>query len=171
MQGLPEAFDTALGLRGVGGDVADAEFLQDAAEVGRVLRAPQLFLEGPVRIVAHEDSEAIAVEGQGQAVGGAERVQQGGIAVQVLGGTEGQGQAGAGGVVDGAMQGQRRAVELHEGAHLGFWRPSGADLAAPAPARGGQPEAAPEPPHRAAAERQALHLPQLFGEVAVVSPP
>ena len=30
LQGLPEAFDAALGLRGVGGDVADAEVVEDA---------------------------------------------------------------------------------------------------------------------------------------------
>src|SRR5437667_337000 len=41
LQRLPEAFDAAFGLRGVGGDVANAEVLEDAAEVGRVLSALQ----------------------------------------------------------------------------------------------------------------------------------
>ena len=68
LQGGPEPFDAALGLGRVGGDVADAEVPQDAAELGGMLRALQFFLEGPVGIVADEDAEAIAVEGQGQAV-------------------------------------------------------------------------------------------------------
>ena len=52
----------------VGGDVADAEVPQDLAELGGMLRALQLFLEGPVGVIADEDAEAIAVEGHGQAV-------------------------------------------------------------------------------------------------------
>jgi hypothetical protein len=56
-----------------------------------------------VRIVADKDGESIAIEGQGQAVGGDELLQQGDVTVQILGGPEVQGEDGAGGVVDGAM--------------------------------------------------------------------
>ena len=158
LQRLPEALDAALGLRGAGGDEADAELAQDAAEVGGVLGAAQLFLEGPVGIVADKDVEAIAVEGQGQAVGGDELPQQGDIAVQILGGPEVQGQDGAGGVVDGAVQRElgaarlepreRAGVELDEGAHLGLRRPPDAALAAAAAPLGGQAEGAAQAPHR-----------------------
>src|SRR6266852_7575366 len=113
-----------------------------------VLRAAELLRERPVGIVAHEDAGAVAIEGQRPPVGGAERVKQGAVAVQVLGGAEDQGQAGAGSVVDRPMQGQDRAavlepgeeagVELYEGAHLSFGRAAGADLTA-APAAGGGP--------------------------------
>src|SRR6266849_1217584 len=60
LERLPVPFDAALGLRGTGRDEADAELAQDPPEVGRVLTAAELFLEGPVRIVAHEDVEPIA---------------------------------------------------------------------------------------------------------------
>jgi hypothetical protein len=66
LQGLPEAFDAALGLRGAGGDEPDAELAQDPPEVGGVLGAAEFFLEGPVRVVAHEDIEPIAVELRGR---------------------------------------------------------------------------------------------------------
>jgi len=68
LQRLPEAFDAALGLRRARGDEPDTELAQDAAEVRGVLAAAQLLLDGPVRIVADEDVEAIAIEGQGPAV-------------------------------------------------------------------------------------------------------
>jgi len=68
LQGFPEALDAALGLGRVGADVADAEVAENLAELGRVLGALELFLEGPVRVIADEDAEAIAVEGDGQPV-------------------------------------------------------------------------------------------------------
>ena len=70
LQRGPEALDAALGLGRVRGDVADAEVPQDLAELGGVRRALELFLESPVRVVADEDAESVAVEGHGQAVGG-----------------------------------------------------------------------------------------------------
>lgn len=106
LQGLPEAFDAALGLRGASGDEPDAELAQDSPEVGGILGAAEFFLEGPVRVVAHEDIEPIAVEREGQAVARAELFEQGDIAVQILGGAQVEGQAGARGVVDGAVQGE-----------------------------------------------------------------
>ena len=180
LQRLPEALDAALGLRGARGDEPDTELAQEAAEVRGVLGAAQLLRDGPVRIVADKDVEAIAIEGQGPAVGGAELLQQGDIAVQILGGPEVQGQDGARGVVNGAVQRELGAarlepredtgVELHEGAALGFRRPPGADLAAPALPLGGQAEGAPQAAHRGSAEQQALDLPQLLGGMAVVEP-
>ena len=65
LQGAPEAFDAAFGFGRAGGEVADAEVVQDAAEVGGVLGAPQLFGEAPVGVIADEDVDAIAVEGEG----------------------------------------------------------------------------------------------------------
>src|SRR6266481_849346 len=178
LQRLPEAFDAALGLRGARGDEPDAELAQDAAEVCGVLGAAQLLREGPVRIVADKDVEAIAIEGQGQAVGGNELPQQGDIAVQILGGPEVQGQDGAGGVVDGAVQRELGAagfepregagVELHEAAHLSLRAPPGAHLAASALPLGGQAEGAAQAPYRGPAEHEALDLPQLLGGMAVV---
>jgi hypothetical protein len=39
LQGAPEPFDAAFGLRRAGRDVADAEVVKDAAELGRMLGA------------------------------------------------------------------------------------------------------------------------------------
>jgi hypothetical protein len=72
--------------------------------VGRILSPLEFFLEAPVGVVAHEDAEAIAVEGHGQPVARGELPEQGEIAVQIFGGPEVEGQEGAGGVVDGAEE-------------------------------------------------------------------
>src|SRR5207247_5290338 len=45
LQSLPEALDAALGLRGAGGDEADAEGVEHAAEVRRTLGAVEFFRE------------------------------------------------------------------------------------------------------------------------------
>jgi hypothetical protein len=127
-----------------------------------------------------KDIEAIAIEGQGQAVGSDELPQQRGIAVQILSGAEDQGQDGAGGVVDGAVQRELGAtrlepredtgVELHEGPHLRFRGAPPAPLAAPALPLGGQAEGTAEAPHGGSTEPEALDLPQLLGGMAVVKP-
>ena len=75
-----------------------------------VLRALELFLEAPVGVVAHEDAEAIAVEGHGQARPRGELLEQGEIAVQVFGGSEVQRQDGARRVVDGPEEESGRPV-------------------------------------------------------------
>jgi hypothetical protein len=61
LQGAPEPFDAAFGLGRAGRDVADGELLEDAAEVGGVLGAQELLLQGPVRVIADEDVQAIAI--------------------------------------------------------------------------------------------------------------
>ena len=82
------------GLGRAGRDAANPKVLEHPAEVGGGLRPLQLLLEGPVRVVADEDVEAIAGEGQGQAVLGPELAEQGGIAVQILGGPARPGRSG-----------------------------------------------------------------------------
>jgi hypothetical protein len=98
--------------------------------------------------------------------------------VQIFGGPQVEGQAGAGGVVDGPVQGEQgptvlepgegARVELHEGAPLGFRGAASADLAPPPAALGGQAKGATEAPDRAAADWEALHLAQLLGGMAIV---
>ena len=46
LQGAPEAFDAALGLRGLSSDEANAEVLEHAAEVSGILLAAQFLGEG-----------------------------------------------------------------------------------------------------------------------------
>ncbi len=62
LKGSPEAFDTALGLGTLSGDVGDAELLESAAEL-RGLAAPrELFFHRPVIVIANEDAVVISVE-------------------------------------------------------------------------------------------------------------
>src|ERR1039457_2695166 len=58
----PDAFDAALGLGRIGGDLLDAELFQGASELGGSLFSGELFGQGPVGIVALEDAVAVAVE-------------------------------------------------------------------------------------------------------------
>ena len=68
LTGAPDAFDAALGLGGVGGDLLDAELVESASELGGGLFAGKLFGEGPVGIVALEDAVTIAVEADRKSV-------------------------------------------------------------------------------------------------------
>src|SRR5437899_11686804 len=132
LQGLPQTLDAPLGLRGGGLDIAGAEFLQDAPEVGGVLGAVQLFFERSVVVVAHEDVEAVAVDRERQAVLAEDLVEDDGVAVEILGGAEVQGKEPRGGVVDGPQECHRRptlfepvkgaAIDLHQTAGGSFAR-------------------------------------------------
>jgi len=118
LQGAPEAFDAAVGFGRAGREVADTEIVQDAAEVGGVLGAPELFGEAPVRVMADEDVDAIAVEGEGPPILGEHLLEDDGVAVQVLGRAEVQGEHGTGGIIDGAVQGHGGAAGLEPGVDL-----------------------------------------------------
>lgn len=68
LQGPEEALDPSLGLRTAGGDPADAQFLQDAADLRGSGAAAQLFFERPgLARGACEDAVAVRVAGEGQA--------------------------------------------------------------------------------------------------------
>ena len=97
LQRAPKALDATFGLRRAGRDVADAEILQDATEVGRMLGALELLLHRPVAVVPDEDVQAIAVEGQRESMARRELSEQRDVAVQILGRAQDQGQAGAAG--------------------------------------------------------------------------
>ena len=113
LERAPETLDAAFGLRGVGGDLLDAEFFQGASDVGRKLMTGEFFGDGPVRIVALEQAVAIAIEAEGNAVGGEEGVQTAEVAGGVFGfELEVRGADAAGGVVEQAEQGEERAATL-----------------------------------------------------------
>ena len=166
------------GLRGASGPEANGEVAENLAEVGGVLMALEFLLEGPVGIVADEDAEAIAVEGQREAVGGADLLEHGGVAVQVLGRPNVQGEDRAGGIVDRAVEGHGRAaafepvmgaaVELDEGAHPGFRGPAGPVLARAAAVLGRQVQGATDSPHGGAADAEALDLVQFLGGMTII---
>ncbi|MGA9883570.1 MAG: hypothetical protein WBQ34_07620 [Candidatus Acidiferrales bacterium] len=68
LKSAPRSFDAPLGPRRVGSDVGNAELTEGAAELDGSTFAGELFLERPVIVVADEDTAAIAVEAEGNAV-------------------------------------------------------------------------------------------------------
>jgi hypothetical protein len=181
LQGAPEPFDAALGLGGAGGLKANGEGPEDLAEVGGMLVALEFLRKGPVGVVPDEHAEAIAVEGQREAVGRADLLEQGRVAVQILGGPEVQGEDGARGIVDRAVEGHGRApafqpvmgaaVELDEGAHAGRRGAAGAVLAGAAAVLGREVQSPAEAAHRGPADEETLDLAQLLGGMAVIDIP
>lgn len=100
LKGAPEAFDAALGLRRLRGNLLDAEFLEGATDLSRKLLAGEFFGDGPVGIIALENGVAIAVEAEGDAVTGEQLLQQPEVAERVLGfELEMGGEDAAGGVI------------------------------------------------------------------------
>jgi len=178
LQRGPQALDAALGLRRVGGDVADAQLLEHAPQVSGELGAGQLFGERPVRVVADEEVEAVAIERQRPPVAGEQLLKEAGVAVDVLGGPELQGEDLAGGIIDGAQEhelraarlepGERAAVDLDEGPAGGLGDSPAPRPRRPPPMAGRQPQLVPHPAHGLPADPQAVLLLQLLCEVAVV---
>ena len=108
LEGAPEAFDAAFGLGRVGGDLLDAEFFQGATDVSGELMTGEFFGDGPVGIVALEDTVAIAIEAEGDAVGGDYGVQAAEVADGVFGfELKAGGGDTAGGVVGEAEQSEQ----------------------------------------------------------------
>src|SRR5678809_982635 len=111
LTGAPDAFDAALGLRGVGGDLLDAELVESADKLGGGLFSGQLFGENPVGIVALEDAVTITVEAERDAVGGDHGVQGAEIADGIFGfELKVSGEDLAGGVVLKADESQGRTA-------------------------------------------------------------
>src|ERR1035437_5007063 len=81
----PDAFDAALGLGRVGGDLLNAEFLESASQLGRRLFSGELFGQRPVGIVALEDAVAVVVEAEGDAMRGDHGLQGAKIAERIFG--------------------------------------------------------------------------------------
>src|SRR5260370_25237619 len=85
LAGAPGAFDAALGLGRVGGDLVDTELVESTPELRRSLFSGELFGEGPVRIVALEDAMAVAVETERNAVSGDQGAESAEIAEGIFG--------------------------------------------------------------------------------------
>ena len=146
----------------------------------RRLHAGQLLLEGPVGVVAHEQIEAIAIHGHGEAVLGEDVAKERGVAVDILGGAKVKGEDLGGGIVDGAEEdevraprlepGERTAIDLDQGAAGGFGDAAAAGARGAARAQRGLAEVPPEPPHGLTRDDEAMLLAQLFGQVRVVEP-
>src|ERR1700733_1979402 len=112
LQDAPEAFDATLGLGSLSGDEGDAELSQSAAELSGLTLAGELFLNGPVIIIANEDAAAIAVESQRGAEAAEQAVEQAKIALGGFREEELGGEDFAGSVVLHTQSGELRAAAL-----------------------------------------------------------
>ncbi len=65
LEHAPETLDAAFGLRAASRNESNAELLQGATELGGLASSGELFFDGPVVIVADEDTAAISVKSQG----------------------------------------------------------------------------------------------------------
>jgi hypothetical protein len=135
-----------------------------------------------VPVIADEDVDAVAVDGQGQPEPRQHLVKHGGVAMQILGRTEGEADDLARGVIDGAHQGELGAarfqpgegtgVDLDQRSHGGLGDTTVTALTAAAPVLRRQAQRPTNPAHGGPADLQAaviVGLP-LFGEVAIVEP-
>ena len=175
----PGAFDAALGLGRVGGNLLDAEFLQSASQLGGRLFSGELFGHGPVGIVALEDGVAVAIETEGDAVGGDHGVESAEIAESIFGfELEVGGQDLAGGVVLQADEGELgtaafqpvMAAGIGERHHAEAWarQAAGAVLAGAALLRRRQAGGPQDAAHGLAADLEVLFEAKLFGQMGIV---
>ncbi len=116
LEGAKEPFHASLALRRGGGDPADPEFLERAADLSRGDVALQLLgqaLWGPG--IAMKDAMAIGVGGCRQAIAADELAQQEEIAVCILLGAKDARHDVARGIVDGREEDEARAAILEPG--------------------------------------------------------
>ncbi len=182
LKGAKEPLDPTLALRRRGGDPADAEFLEGAADLGRGNGSLQLLCQA-VRCtgVAMKDPMAIRVRGAGDTIAADEPAEQEEVAMGIFLGAKDAGQYLARGVVDGAMEdeagpavlepGMVAAVHLDEQAGLGHAL-AAAPMARRASGAGtGDPGLPQQPLYGGTRETQAFLLAEEFGEVVIIRAP
>ena len=174
-----EAFHPALALCREGGDPADAEFLEGAADLGGGDGARELLREALGRLrLAMKDAMAIGVGGGGDAIVPDEVAEQEEIAVGVFLGAKDAAEDFAGGIVNGGVEDEAGAAVLQPGVvaavHLdeqpGLRHPlaSPAMLGGAAAARARNPRVAQEALHGRARHRHSFVLAQELGEVVII---
>src|SRR5579871_193882 len=178
LEGSPKTFDTALGLRSLGRNVGDAELFQCAAELSGLAVTGQLFLDGPMIVVADKDAVAITIEAERYAEATQQALEQSEIAASVFGGKEFGDQNFARGVVEKSEQGQLRAaifqpavkagVEQNHFAFPGTGQAALAMSGSATLARRADPGRAQQTAKGFAPEREAFLLDQFFAQVMVV---
>lgn len=177
----PQAFDATLGLGAVRADPADARLGQGTTDLGP-RGAPGELVGKRDRSLAgmHEDGVAIGVDLDRQAIALHGAGQDGEVAGGVLLGPEGARGDQAGGVVDGAHQGQEgsaraqpampAAVDLEESASLGHALPAAAVAGSPSPSGGRQAGLGQQATERALRDGQPFPFSQQVSEVGPADP-
>jgi len=174
-----EALDAPLGLRRMGTDPADAQFLERPADLSGLGSALELLGQGARGAgVAVKDPMPIGVGRSREAIAPDELAQEEEVAVGVLLETEDAPQHAAGGVIDGGQQHKPRAavlqpgvvaaVQLDQEAGLRHALAAAAMAGRPAGTGTADPGGAKQPLHSLAGEAQALALPEELGEVVII---
>jgi len=179
LEGAKEAFDATFGLRGVGRDPADAEFVEGAAELGTVPVAAELLGQGERAALGLEEGMAISVDGGGDAVAAEEGTEEEEIAVRVLLGAKAGTDDAASGIIDRREQHEARApgfeprvlaaVHLDEEAGLGHAVPA-ATMAGWAAGVGAADPGLPEDEaHQGPGQVQPLAVGEQLREVMIIA--
>ncbi len=179
LEGAKESLHAALALRRGGGDPADSEFLERAADLGRGDVAFELLRQALRRPgIAMKDAMPIRVGRSGQAIAADELAQQQEIAVGILFGAKDARQDFARGIVDGREEdeagaailepGMVAAVYLDEQAGLRHALASAAMLGCSSGAGTSDARLAQQALHGGAGQDEALVLPEELGEVVIV---
>ena len=116
LKGAKEPFDPTFGLRRMGGDPADAKFLERAADLRGIVVPAELLGERHGRGARkHENTMAIGVHRAGDAVAAEQMPQEEQIALGVLSQAKEGGQDPAAGVIDGGEEDEARSPGFEPG--------------------------------------------------------
>jgi len=181
LEGQESAFNPALGLGGMGMDELDAQFAQDAPDLGK---GPGLAEELEFQFVGSlfggpEEGVTVAVDRHGNAIGGDQLCEQLAIALEVLGEAEAAGQDPTGGIVDGEEQAEARsasfqpimvrAVDEDHHAKLGLPGAPAVEFGGPVFARAGDAGSLEDAADGRRAEDDVLVLGQQLAEEGIVT--
>lgn len=179
LKGAKESFHAAFALWRGGGDPADPEFLERAADLGRDDGALELLRQALARPrIAMKDAMPIGVSGGRQAIAADELAQQQEIAVRILLGAKDARQDFPRGIVDGREEDEARAALFEPGMGTAVHLDEEAGLGhalAPAAVLGRTPGAwasdaclAQQTLHGGTGQDETLVFPEEFGEVMIV---
>jgi hypothetical protein len=179
LEGAKEPLDAALRLGAMRGDPVDAQFLHGAFDLGGG-GFPSELLGQRQRARGHpvKDAMAIAIRGDGDALGLGEGVKDLEVAVRVFLVPKGGGRDFPRGVINNRQEGEARtallqpivvaAIELHEEAFLRHALPAAAVAGWTPAARAASPGSTEETADRRARDRDPLAFGQELGEVLVI---
>lgn len=179
LEGAEEPLDPPFGLRGVGTDPPDAEFLKGATDLGG--RGPALELLGQRERgagIAVKDPMPVGVGGRGEAIAADELAEEQEVAVRILFQAEDPAEDPTRRVIDGRVEHETRpaifepgvvaAIHLDQESGLGHAVPAAAMARGAAGAGAADALGAEQPLHGGTGEPQALALPEQVGEVVIV---
>jgi len=177
---LPQSLDPAFALRAEGGDVIDGEIVEHLAQMSGVLFSEELFLEAPLGIVTHENTRSITVDTLWEAEPDECLLEDECETMEILMRAKHQGKDLSRSVIhrpdeshafSAALEPREgRAVDEDHRSHAGFAFAPPPMTSWPATTLGSDSQLPPDSPHRFPADLNALELPELLDDVAIVHP-